>query len=308
MLVPVPNAFSQVRPQYFAHRKKYMSNPAAGVEVFLKELLGDSFSMKDAHDNMASLPNSKVKEVFTTSYIVNGAGGGSQSDAKMGVNYGPYEFTWSNAIHSSKNENYYAWEAARGTSAAPTFFPIAHLGGNSDGRSNSEERWVIDGGVVTNNPIITGLDIIRKKQNGNIKNVVAVSIGCGINPFNGGVGVTNEAPSSSNLSQKYGFWGAVTWAVSDLKNLNGDQGRAKILNLLMFANQFTADNRFETLITTNSIEAGQRFQPILPQNINNSFDCNMVSALHQATLDYITKDPTGVKEYNALKDMLKKYL
>lgn len=307
ILVPVKH---ELGPYYYANSGG--RNPV-GIELYLQGLVGKSYTMKQAYDNMIALPNSRVREVFTTCYIVN-SDGGKQTVAQKGLNYGPYQFTWSNAIDATKNENYYAWEAARGTSAAPTFFPIAQVGGNNNNdplnvRSNSQERWVIDGGVVTNNPIITGIDILRK-NNVNLKNVVAVSLGCGINPFNGGVGVTNQAINNYQpYGQKYGFWNTANWVAEDLYNLNEEKaGRGRLIELLMFANQFTADNQLENLIQTGGIEAGLRLQPILPQNINDSFNCNMVTLLQEATINYITTNPNGIKEYAALKALLRKYL
>jgi patatin-like phospholipase/acyl hydrolase len=302
ILVPVQY---ETGPYYYADSG---GKKSVGIEVYLRGLVGDTYSMKDAYNNMLGLQNSRVRDVFTTCYIVN-SDGNKQKKAIKGVNYGPYQFTWSNAIDPSKNENYYAWEAARGTSAAPTFFPIANVGGTNNGRSAAFERWVIDGGVVTNNPIITGIDLLRKKKV-DLKNVVAVSIGCGINPFNGGVNIRNQAINNFQpYGQKYGFWNTANWVAEDLYNLeNVSTGRGRLIELLMYANQFTADNQFESLIQSGSIKDGVRVQPILPQNINDSFDCNMVPALKQATIDYITKDPDGIKDYNKLKSLLQTYL
>ncbi|PTX62963.1 patatin-like phospholipase/acyl hydrolase [Kordia periserrulae] len=301
ILVPV----KETGPYYYADSG---GTNSVGIEVYLRGLVGDTFSLRDAFTNMTNLPNSRVRDVFTTCYIVNGDGH-KQTKAIQGVNYGPYQFTWSNAINASKNENYYAWEAARGTSAAPTFFPIANVGGTNNGRSSATERWVIDGGVVTNNPIITGVDLIRNKGI-DVRNVVAVSIGCGINPFNGGVNIRDQAVNDwQPYGQKYGFWNTANWVAEDLYNLeNVSTGRGRLIELLMYANQFTADLQFENLIKTGGIKDGVRVQAILPQNINDSFDCNMVPALQQATIDYITKNPQGIAEYNKLKSLLQRYL
>lgn len=91
-----------------------------------------------------------------------------------------------------------------------------------------------------------------------------------------------------------------------MTNLPNSRGR--LIELLMYANQFTADLQFENLIKTGGIKDGVRVQAILPQNINDSFDCNMVPALKQATIDYITKNPKGIAEYNKLKTLLRTYL
>jgi patatin-like phospholipase/acyl hydrolase len=302
ILVPVQY---ETGPYYYADSG---GKKSVGIEVYLRGLVGDTYSLKDAYHNMVGLQNSRVRDVFTTCYIVN-SDGNKQTKALKGINFGPYQFTWSKAIDSSKNENYYAWEAARGTSAAPTFFPIANVGGTKNGRSTAAERWVIDGGVVTNNPVITGIDLIRNKGI-DLQNVVAVSIGCGINPFNGGVNIRDQAINNFQpYGQKYGFWNTANWVAEDLYNLeNVSTGRGRLIELLMYANQFTADIQFENLIKSSTIKAGVRVQPILPQNINDSFNCDMVPALEQATIDYITKDPTGIAAYNKLKALLLRYL
>lgn len=297
-----PNKY-QTGPYYYAESG---GSPSVGIEPFLQGLVGQSYTMKQAHDNMVNLPNSRVREVFTTCYIVN-SNGGKHTSVTKGVDYGPYQFTWSKAINSSINENYYVWEAARGTSAAPIFFPIANVGGGKHKRSSADEKWVIDGGVVTNNPVITGLEFIRKRQ-GTLDNVVAISLGCGINPFNGGVGVTNQAVNYQPYGQKYGFWNSTNWIVEDLYNLaEDDAGRGRLIELLMFANQFTADSQLENMIQTSAIKDGVRIQPMLPQNINQSFDCSVVGQLQQATIHYITQDSIGVAEYTKLKNLIHQY-
>jgi ABC-type nitrate/sulfonate/bicarbonate transport system substrate-binding protein len=95
-------------------------------------------------------------------------------------------------------------------------------------------------------------------------------------------------------------------AYTNMTNL--PNSRVRLIELLMYANQFTADLQFENLLKTGGIKDGVRVQAILPQNINDSFDFNMVPALQKATIDYITKNPQGIAEYNKLKSLLRAYL
>ena len=60
-------------PFYYADRAKSQGvlgpYPAGGIERYLQKLTGPTYTMKDAHDNMIKLPNSRVREVFTTCYV-----------------------------------------------------------------------------------------------------------------------------------------------------------------------------------------------------------------------------------------------
>ncbi|MGL4498635.1 MAG: patatin-like phospholipase family protein [Planktothrix sp.] len=59
----------------------------------------------------------------------------------------PYYFR-NEKIFKTNKDNYSVWQAARATSAAPTFFPAAQF------PSDSESRMFIDGGVYINNPAL----------------------------------------------------------------------------------------------------------------------------------------------------------
>ncbi|WP_280524654.1 patatin-like phospholipase family protein [Rhizobium grahamii] len=62
-----------------------------------------------------------------------------------------------------KNSNFRYWEAARATSAAPTYFPPALI--ERVGVKKQDERFVplIDGGVFANDPILAAFVEARKK-------------------------------------------------------------------------------------------------------------------------------------------------
>ncbi|OAP58963.1 hypothetical protein AYL99_06260 [Fonsecaea erecta] len=67
--------------------------------------------------------------------------------------------------------SYQIWEAARATTAAPTYFPPAVINGDK----------FLDGGISTNNPSVLSLnEVISREPDGNI---CLVSIGSGRRPF-----------------------------------------------------------------------------------------------------------------------------
>ena len=133
----------------------YANNNGAGIEPYLQKILGTSTKLSDSYKFIHGLSNARVKQMFTTSYIVNSTGDAISAPVR-GQDYGPYLFNWKDA-NSSPNHDYYVWEAARGTSAAPVYFPIAHVGGNQAPRSAAASKWVIDGGTMSNSPAVWGI-------------------------------------------------------------------------------------------------------------------------------------------------------
>ncbi|MEG3971754.1 patatin-like phospholipase family protein [Microcoleus sp. T2B6] len=86
-------------------------------------------------------------------------------------NDGPYYF---NSKKASKNpqDDYYVWQAARATSAAPTFFPAAKFS------SEPNLSLFVDGGVYINNPALALL-IQAKDLYPDEQNFLLVSLGTG---------------------------------------------------------------------------------------------------------------------------------
>jgi patatin-like phospholipase/acyl hydrolase len=77
-----------------------------------------------------------------------------------------------------ENSNFRYWEAARATSAAPTYFPPALI--ERIGEKNKDKRFVplIDGGVFANDPILAAYVEARKQNWGNDE-LVFLSLGTG---------------------------------------------------------------------------------------------------------------------------------
>lgn len=90
--------------------------------------------------------------------------------------------------------NFYLSDAARGTSAAPTFFPTVKIA-SVDG---SAHYYLIDGGLVANNP--SNLAIAEAiSQHGHHTNLLVVSLGTG----------SYEAPITFRKAHR---WGLLGWA------------------------------------------------------------------------------------------------
>lgn len=80
------------------------------------------------------------------------------------------------------------------TSAAPTFFPTADL------QINGSDAWLIDGGVVANNPTMCAIAEARKRFQTTIDQMRVISVGTG----------HRTQPVNGKTSQK---WGAIQWAL-----------------------------------------------------------------------------------------------
>lgn len=164
---------------------------AQGIETFLKEKFGTD-------NKMSQLPTKCDVTVY--SYDI-------ENDC-------PYYFSKDKARESE--HDYFVWEAARSTSAAPTFFPAASL--KSEQR---KKRVLIDGGVFINNPSLELL-VWAKKKYPEAKKFVLVSLGTGI-----------FKKSRSQLEKA----GAIGW-------LNNGE----LLNIMMNGVSDTVDQQLEMLI------------------------------------------------------------
>ncbi|KAA3623480.1 MAG: hypothetical protein DWQ02_24450 [Bacteroidetes bacterium] len=262
-------------PGFYADEKDLIGHGEHGVEPFLKSLVGATQTLADAANNLA---HKRVKQVFTTSYVVNSSGA-TIADPKMGVDFGPYLFNWQDALDSTSH-NYYLWEAARATSAAPTYFPLANIGGGKNGRSSAAEKWAIDGGVMSNDPAVWAItESLRTGIAQNIDEIIVVSLGCGLDRFNGGLGVTNEAVNHQPYGQKYGFWGDLDWGTDKMKNLKGEKTpRSVITETALYANQFVPATQLETLANTTELKY-YRVQLDLPSSLTDMSACGNVDSL-----------------------------
>ena len=97
-------------------------------------------------------------------------------------------------LTSYGNANISAIDAGHASSAAPIYYPTAR-GGN---------RYLIDGGIVANNPVLHGYAEVKKLYpNSNVK---ILSVGTGL----------NKRPLKGKASQK---WGLIGWLMHDLFGL-----------------------------------------------------------------------------------------
>lgn len=209
-----------------------------GIEPYLRSLVTADRTLKDADKYIQGQPGNRVQQAFTTAYTVNSKGD-AVPNPRRGWDYGPYLF---NTVDASQHpeDNYAIWEAARGTSAAPSYFPAAHVGGGHAGRSQAAERWVVDGGVMSNDPGVWAVsEALRTGIAREIKDIVLVSLGTGIYIGDAGVGIHNNAgytvPDSGN-------WGKAAWARTDMYNLVGEKsGSSPILNALGYSSQLATE-------------------------------------------------------------------
>ena len=102
----------------------------------------------------------------------------------------------SHVIHSSDiTPNITYIDAVCASSAAPMYFPTYQMENGS---------WMIDGGVVTNNPTLIGFNHAKKFFNTN--NIKVLSIGAGL----------NKQKISGKTSSK---WGGVGWLRNDIMGM-----------------------------------------------------------------------------------------
>ncbi|MAT54285.1 MAG: hypothetical protein CMN32_07360 [Saprospirales bacterium] len=260
--------------------KYYSSHEGKGIEPYLQKKLNPELSLSNAKRIISQLPGSRVKQVFTTTYIVNSRGYSVEKPV-LGRDYGPYLFNWFDAT-LKKDDDYHVWEAARGTSAAPTYFPIAHLGGgHSRPNSAALEKWVVDGGMMSNNPSVWGLaEAFRTSLVSKVEDIVVISIGTGIYAGNAGVGIQNNHTKWDDIP-KNGNWNYYPWLVSKMYNLEGEESDGTVLNIILDAVQMASNSQFRSLqksgLDYHRIEIPLTFHQskmdnITPSNIQSLID------------------------------------
>lgn len=218
------------------------TTPPTGIEPWLQSLF-PTVTLSQAQQQLKALGNSMPQQVLTTCYSINGA---------AGANYGPYLFNWVDALANSMDD-YCVWEAARGTSAAPTYFPVANVGAGVANGSQALNRWVADGGVAANNPALYGLArAFRLGLCSDLSSVLIVSLGTGL--YNAGVTITSS-----------GNWGALSWVSG--QDTNG-HSTEPLINILAMSNVLSPD---------------QQLGMIMPQG--NYFRLEPVITYNESTLD-----------------------
>lgn len=265
-----------------------------GIEPFLQKVLGDT-TLKDAAANMKAL-GGKTKHVFTTCYTINSSGN-AISQPVAGQDYGPYLFNWFDAAQNT-GDNYAVWEAARGTSAAPTYFPVAQVGGGSAPRSGADSRWVVDGGVMSNNPAIWAIsEAFRTGAATSLSDLVVISLGTGT--YVGGAGLVTNHQGLPDPDD--GNWGYYPWVGSDLKNLNGvENGRGAIINIITESVQLVSGKQM--LAFAKSGLQYFRLEPTISKaqsQMDNISTANIQSLLNTAQ-SYIGTGGAGYATYQAV--------
>ncbi len=272
-----------------------------GIEPYMQKMYGKTLSLANSHSKMQSLTHNRVKHMFTTSYIVNNKQG-KASTPQRGVNYGPYLFNWFDAVNSPATHDYFVWEATRATSAAPTFFPIAQVGGGGSPRSFGANMWVVDGGTMSNNPAVWSVtEAIRTGIATRLEDIVVISLGDGIYEGSAGVGINSNA--IEGLVPKEGNWGMTPWMLEKVDDIAGaDHTRGALMGVVLDAVQ-TVTNSQLTALT----KAGLKYHRLEPKltyeqsHMDNISPKNIESLIKTADA-YINGE--GKEAFNAiLKDL-----
>ncbi|WP_340202929.1 patatin-like phospholipase family protein [Ascidiimonas sp. W6] len=271
-----------------------------GIEPYMQSLLGATTKLSDTKKFIAGL-NGRVKQMFTTSYTVNSTGS-VVKNPQLGTDYGPYLFNWYDAEKATK-DNYYVWEAGRGTSAAPTYFPIARAGGNANGHSPAAERWVVDGGMMSNDPSLWGVtEALRTGLAKKLEDIVVISLGTGLYPGGAGIGVNNNTGFGAPA---FGNWGTAPWLGERLYNLEGKKNdRGTMVEIILDAVQLVTDKQM------NMLRAGgltyHHLEPTLTagQSQMDNIDPANITSLENTANAYI-KSGEGKKIMNEIVTLLR---
>ncbi len=224
--------------------KYYASYNGQGIEPYLQGKFSPKGSLKEASLILSKIEKNRTKQVFTTTYIVNSTGE-IVSNPVREEDYGPYLFNWYDALRDPQDD-YYVWEAARGTSAAPTYFPIGHIGGGVN--RSVREKWVIDGGMMSNDPVVWAVsEAFRIGLATTINDIIVISLGTGFYAGDAGVGINNNHTTFDDIP-KDGNWDYFPWVISKMYNLEGHKNEGgTILNIVLDAVQMAADRQLATL-------------------------------------------------------------
>lgn len=198
---------------------KHSTYSSKGIENYLKKKLGSDTKMSELEPK---------PDVTVFSYDI-------QNDC-------PYYFNSKKARENSKFDDYCVWQAARATSAAPTFFPTARF----PEKSNS---IFVDGGVYINNPALALL-LQAKDLYPNEQNFLLISLGAG------SLKVARDLKDA-------GIWG---WMISH---------RGALLEVMMKGASETIHRQLQELVSDNSnsglkipsLNRYERYQQELPENI-----------------------------------------
>ncbi len=250
------------------------TTPPSGIEPWLQSLF-PSVTLSEAQQQLASLGNPMPKQVLTTCYTINGA---------TGIAYAPYLFNWLAAAPGGADD-YCVWEAARATSAAPTYFPVANVGSGVQNGSQATNRWAVDGGVTANNPALYalaqgfGLGLCST-----LSDVLIVSLGTGL--YDAGIKITNN-----------GNWGAIEWASG--MDTNG-YDTSPLINVLSMSNVQAPDQQLQLIMPQGNY---YRLEPVIPYD-ESTLDGTDTSELLQSATAYIAAGPPPGAGYQAFESVI----
>jgi len=301
----VPYAASQIlsfymydEPQLFVpqasgdfYTAKYYSvnnntQPPTGIEAWLQQQLG-TWTLRQACENMQRLQGATVKHVLVTCYTMSGDKVNGDKDSQVMI--GPYLFNWDSA-NKRDDENYRVWEAARATSAAPTFFPIARVGNGAPNGSMALARWAADGGVAANNPALYGLAAARKADPSlSLDEIFIVSLGTGI--YNPAIKILF---SDLNWEDKTGNWGAIPWVLEG-QDVNGNS-TSPLLNVLSMSNVLSPDQQLQDLMPKCNY---YRLEPQIGY-AESGMDATDVKVLRDTAQKYIGPGGDGALKFAAV--------
>lgn len=252
------------------------ASPPTGVEPWLQSKFTPTMTLSQAQKQLKALDKPVPKQVLATCYTLNGA---------AGVSPGPYLFNWVDAA-ANPADDYCVWEAAQATSAAPTYFPVAHIGMGVPNGSRAATRWATDGGVSANNPALYGMAwAARLGLFTSLSDVLIVSLGTGL--YNAGIQITNN-----------GNWGTVQWAAgSDTKN----KPTSPLLNVLSMSNVLAPDQQLRDLMPLGSY---YRLDPVIPYSESKLDGTDVQDLLNTAT-SYIGAGGAGYNAYRTVVAALK---
>lgn len=269
-----------------------------GIEPYLQQQFGMG-TLSAAQANMKTL-NGRTKHVFTTSYTINSSGN-TIPNPVLGQDYGPYLFNWMDATNAAVDD-YKVWEAARATSAAPTYFPVGNVGGGQNSNSNAQERWVLDGGVMSNNPAIWAVtEAFRTGLATSLSDIVLISLGTGTYACGAGLVTAHQGdPDPDN-----GNWGYMPWITSDLEDLSGnDNGRGAVVNIITESVQLVSGQQLQAL-TASGLTYYRLEPPIIQgQTHMDNIDPGNIDSLIATASEYLIDNGTGEKTFNAIVDLL----
>ena len=133
-------------------------------------------------------------------------------------------------------------------------------------RSGAAERWVIDGGTMSNNPAVWGLsEAFRTGLTTTLDNIVVISLGTGVYPGGAGVGINNNSTTWDNVPAN-GNWSEYPWVVMDMYDLEGNKNSGgTLIDVILDAVQLVSTAQLSAL--ANAGLTFYRLEPQLPASL-----------------------------------------